>query len=189
MSIKLNQQILSRAQSSPWHANPLWAQIVVNDDALAVLSPGFLVEYHCRFMIRKGYGLPLKQPKHVSIVAVDPAGIVFPCTVFLAGDRIESGIQIDMERGARFAPYGDRCQDAPGIAPLRTQHVEHAQDCILALERDDAAAARVETDTLLFIADLQQESLPEVGLFQGGWLHRHCLGTGTKSRDKEPGGE
>jgi hypothetical protein len=116
-------------------------------------------------MIREGYGLPLKQPKRVSIVAVEPAGIVFPCTVFLVGDRIESVIQIDIERAARFAGYGDGRQDARGIAPLRTQHVEHAQDCILAHERHNAAAARVETDTLLFIADLQQESLSEVGIF------------------------
>ena len=140
----------------------------MNDDALAVVSPGFLVEHQCRVVIGDGYGLPLEEPKCFAIVPVDPAVIVFSRAVFLAGDRVKGLIQIDIERAAGFAAYGDRRQDARGVASSRIGHVEHVQDRTVAFERDNAAAARVETDTLLFIADLQQELLAELSLFQRG---------------------
>ena len=57
------------------------------------------------------------------------------------------------------------------------RHVEHVQDRAISLECDNAAAARSEilTPTLLFIADLQQESMAELSFLEGGWLQRQSL--------------
>ena len=70
-------------------------QIVVNDDAPAVVGPGFLIEYQHRVVVGDGYRLPLEKTECRLIVPVDPSVIVFPCAVLFGTNCVESLVQIE----------------------------------------------------------------------------------------------
>src|SRR5947207_1405160 len=168
-------------------------QVVVDDEALAVLVLGLLVEDEQRSVAGDGQDLPIEEPKTMPVVPVGARVVVLARAVFLEGDLVESRVEVELEAVLGFAPNRDLREQPRRRCRRARAAVAALHDRVAALERRERGERREralgELQALLRVVEIAEdrEAQPLAGPARAlADLREPARGVRVRDRGREP---